>query len=136
MSRVSACLNFFHFQPQMCLNFIHFQPQMCLFSQRNLFYRYNYFYLKLWYKSVIVLKITLTANIMVLIEKTVSALIIRKWKKTKKEEKKREKRKKNKFWPNLSLGACLAMCLFFEETEPSVLINCVLTKKISVIQNE
>ena len=24
---------------------------------------------------------------------------------------------------------CLAMCLFFEETEPSVLINCVLKKK-------
>ena len=43
---------------------------------------------------------------------------------------KREKRKKiNKFRPNLSLSACLAMCLFFEETEPSVLINHVLTKK-------
>ena len=47
----------------------------------------------------------------------------------KKVEKKGEKGEKNKFRPNLSLGACLAMCLFFEETEPSVLINCVLTKK-------
>ena len=45
----------------------------------------------------------------------------------KKKDKKRVKREK--FQPNLSLGACLAMCLFFEETEPSVLINCVLTKK-------
>ena len=42
------------------------------------------------------------------------------------------KREKSKFQPYLSLGACLAMCFFFEETEPSVLINCVLTKKISV----
>ena len=44
-----------------------------------------------------------------------------------KKDKKRVKRKK--FRPNLSLGVCLAMCLFFEQTEPSVLINCVLTKK-------
>ena len=46
-----------------------------------------------------------------------------------KKEKKKKKGKKRKFGPNLSLGACLAMCLFFKETEPSVLINRVLTKK-------
>ena len=37
------------------------------------------------------------------------------------------------FQPNLSLSACLAMCLFFEEIESSVPINCLLTKKISVL---
>ena len=45
-----------------------------------------------------------------------------------KKDKKRVKRKK--FQPNLSLGACLAMCLFFEETEPSALMKRVLTKKV------
>ena len=52
----------------------------------------------------------------------------------KNEIKKENSKKVNKFRPNLSLGACLAMCLFFEETEPSVLINRVLTKKNKCIR--
>ena len=33
------------------------------------------------------------------------------------------------FYPNLRLRVCLAMCLIFQQSEPSVLINCVLTEK-------
>ena len=132
MSWASACLNFSHFQPQMCLYFFNFQPQMCLamclFSKRNLCYRYNYFYLKnsdinLYWTSE--KDIILTANIMVLIKNSQKWHFINKKmgkiEFLRKKEKKKEKR--SKFWPNLSLGACLAIYLFFEETEPSVLMR-------------
>ena len=36
------------------------------------------------------------------------------------------------FYPNLRLRVCLAMCLIFQQSEPSVLINRVLTEKKGV----
>ena len=44
------------------------------------------------------------------------------------------------FLPNLRLRVCLAMCLIFQQSEPSMLINRVLTEKkmctMSLIQFE
>ena len=42
----------------------------------------------------------------------------------------------NFFHPNLRLSMCLAMCLIFQQSEPSVLINRVLTEKKCVCSFE